>query len=177
MSRSPFAMRDTSLDRAARRILRILEAEEVAKRASGSVESGFPVRRRAARSEAMNVRAPSNEWESAQVTIPIGPRIGPFPLRTPMPQPAPPLIDPVPPFPVPNPDARRIRDKKKHCVDLYEKCQNHGWWTAPGWRCENCMKYCIANNGIWPYDNCSPLVADADEHAPRKKSCGGNCSG
>ncbi len=176
MSTLPFVMRDTSLDRAARRILRILQAEEAAKRRFASIESDGSVRSRTPdRSGAKNVRGSRGGRESAQVTIPVVPRIGPF--RLPMPQPAPPLIDPIPPIPVPNPDARRIRNKRQHCIDQYEKCYNQRWWTAPGWRCEDCMKFCIAN-GRWPHESCSPLVADTGGHARPKRSCGGgNCSG
>jgi len=137
----PFPMRDTALDEAARRILRILQAEEEAKRRFASIESSGPSRGRSInRSEVTSRSGPRDVWDSAQATIPIGPRIGP--LRLPMPEPAPPLIDPIPPIPVPNPDARRT--KRKNCIDQYERCYTQKWWTAPGWRCENCMKYCIA---------------------------------
>jgi len=168
----PFPMRDTALDEAARRILRILQAEEEAKRRFASIESSGPSRGRSInRSEVTSRSGPRDVWDSAQATIPIGPRIGP--LRLPMPEPAPPLIDPIPSIPVPNPDARRT--KRKNCIDQYERCYTQKWWTAPGWRCENCMKYCIAN-GEWPYESCRPSVADTDEDSDHK-TCGGNCRG
>lgn len=179
MRHLPFpAMRDDSLDRAARQILRILEAEEARKRGSSQRGTGMPVNAgRRARPEEIESDRNSLDQEWAQVIPWLLPRPIPIPLPIPRPMPVPPLIDPIPPGPLPIPDARRGRRKRQECIDNYVKCQLHRWHTSPGWRCDDCTRYCIAQ-GKWPYEHCSPMIADAEQGSSRHGSCGGEgCQG
>jgi hypothetical protein len=175
-------IRDESLHHAAQRIRRILESEEAAKRREK--RGGTSALKRTAMpllSESEDTQGLYGEEDFAQAIAPF--ILRPIPLQAPMIRPLPPLIDPIPPLPVPSPDARRPRrneKNRKRCIDLFVKCYEDRWSTSPGWRCENCQEYCIAN-GEWPYQHCSPRsgpIAGTDDHRSRNGSCSGRgCSG
>ena len=38
-------------------------------------------------------------------------------------------------------------------VQCYENLGRHK--LRPGWRCEDCMKNCLGQEGQWPYQNCN----------------------
>jgi RHS repeat-associated protein len=53
-------------------------------------------------------------------------------------------------------DKENIESIKRRCINLYVRCKQENWKG----RCDDCLRYCIAQEGVWPFNRCRPRRCD-----------------